>query len=75
MTFTSYFSYVFRGESSYENTLILGDLTSTQRMADVFSILRKILWITFIVETVGVNFVRYIKHLIVNRLQLFIGIP
>ncbi|TSA33004.1 MAG: ATPase [Porphyromonadaceae bacterium] len=53
MTFTSYFSYFFRGESSYENNLILSDLMRTERMADVFATLRKILLVTFIVEAIG----------------------
>lgn len=53
MTFTSYFSYFFRGESSYENNLILRDLTNTKMMSDVFATLRKILLVTFIVEAVG----------------------
>lgn len=53
MTFTSYFSYFFRGKSSYKNQLMLKDFTSSERLSDVFSTLRKIIVATFAVEIVG----------------------
>lgn len=59
MTFTSYFSYFFRGESSFGNNLILRDLTSTERLADVFATLRKILLVTFLVEVIGALIIYY----------------
>jgi trk system potassium uptake protein len=53
MTFTSYFSYFFRGESSYENNLMLREITSTEKIAEVFGTLKKIILITFLVEVTG----------------------
>ena len=53
MTFTSYFSYFFRGGATYETQLILKDLTSTEKIADVFNTLKKILLLTMTIEAVG----------------------
>uniref|UniRef100_UPI004047CD11 potassium transporter TrkG n=1 Tax=Roseivirga sp. TaxID=1964215 RepID=UPI004047CD11 len=53
MTFTSYFSYFFRGDSSYENQLQLKEMTNTERIADVFSTLKKIILLTFLIEGIG----------------------
>ncbi len=57
MTFTSYFSYFFRGSSSYESQLILRDFTSTERLSEVFSVLKKILIITLLIEAIGAFFI------------------
>ena len=54
MTFTSYFSYFFRGDSSYENQLQLKEMTNTERIADVFSTLKKIILLTVLIEGIGV---------------------
>jgi trk system potassium uptake protein TrkH len=54
MTFTSYFSYFFRGDSSYENQLQLKEMTNTERIADVFSTLKKIILLTVLIEAIGV---------------------
>lgn len=59
MTFTSYFSYFFRGGSTYENQLILKDLTNTQKIADVFNTLKKILLLTFVIESIGAVFIYF----------------
>ena len=53
MTFTSYFSYFFRGGSSYETQLLLKDMTSSEKIADVFNILKQILLVTFMIELIG----------------------
>lgn len=53
MTFTSYFSYFFKGGSSYENQLILKDMTNSDKIADVFNTLKKIILLTFLVEGTG----------------------
>lgn len=53
MTFTSYFSYFFRGGSSYETQLLLKDMTNAQKIAEVFSILKKIILLTFAIELLG----------------------
>lgn len=50
LTFTSYFAFFFRGTSSFENQLVLSDLTSSRKIGEVFDTLKRILLITFIVE-------------------------
>ncbi|MHC1704494.1 MAG: TrkH family potassium uptake protein [Tenuifilaceae bacterium] len=53
MTFASYFSYFFRGSSTYENQLLLSDITNTEKIGEVFNTLKKIILVTFIFEAVG----------------------
>lgn len=57
MTFTSYFSFFFRGGSSYENQLVLREMTNSEKIAEVYSTLKKIIWITFFIEAVGAIFI------------------
>lgn len=59
MTFTSYFSYFFKGVSSYENQLVLSQVTNTEKIAEVFTVLRKIILITFLIEGIGALFIFY----------------
>ncbi|MFA7274151.1 MAG: potassium transporter TrkG [Crocinitomicaceae bacterium] len=53
MTFTSYFSYFFKGGTSYESQLIMQDMTSSNKIAEVFSTLKKIILLTFGIELIG----------------------
>ena len=53
MTFASYFSYFFRGQSSYEIQLTMKDMTNSEKIGEVFSVLKKIILITFIIEFIG----------------------
>lgn len=53
MTFASYFSYFFSGGSSYENHLILSDMTNADKLSEVFVTLKKILQVTFTIELIG----------------------
>jgi potassium uptake TrkH family protein len=53
MTFTSYFGYFFKGGASYQNRLMIQDMTNSERIADVFNTLKKILLITFFIEMCG----------------------
>lgn len=53
MTFASYFSFFFRGISSYENQLVISEMTNIERLGEVFSVLKKIILITFFIELVG----------------------
>ena len=53
MTFTSYFSYFFKGGSSYENQLLLKDITMAEKIADVFTTIKRIILVTFIIELIG----------------------
>ncbi|MDT0644023.1 potassium transporter TrkG [Zunongwangia sp. F363] len=57
MTFASYFSYFFRGKSSYENQLMLKDITNSEKIGDVFGVLKKIVALTFIIEFFGAVFI------------------
>ena len=57
MTFTSYFSFFFKGVSSYENQLVLSQATNTEKLADVFATLKRIILITFIIEGLGALFI------------------
>lgn len=50
LTFTSYFSYFFKGGTSYENQLALSDMTSAKKLGEVFSTLKYIILITFGLE-------------------------
>ncbi|TNE54043.1 MAG: ATPase [Bacteroidetes bacterium] len=50
LTFASYFSYFFKGGSSYENQLALNDMTSSQKLGEVFSTLKYVILITFGIE-------------------------
>lgn len=53
MTLTSYFSYFFRGGTTYENQLLLKDMTNADKIAEVFETLKKILVMTFFIELTG----------------------
>jgi Trk-type K+ transport system membrane component len=50
LTFASYFSYFFKGGATYENQLVLSDVTSSKKIGEVFSVLKYILLITFSIE-------------------------
>lgn len=53
MTFASYFSYFFRGGTSYENQLMLTDMTNSNKLGEVFSTLKNIILVTASIEIVG----------------------
>jgi potassium uptake TrkH family protein len=53
LTFASYFSYFFKGGSSYDNHLALSDLTNSKKLSEVFSTLWYIISITFIIEVIS----------------------
>lgn len=53
LTFASYFSYFFKGGSSYENQLSIGEMTNARKLGEVFSTLKRILIITFTIEFIG----------------------
>ncbi|MBN1985148.1 MAG: ATPase [Prolixibacteraceae bacterium] len=53
MTFASYFSYFFRGDSTYKSQLAIREMTNTEKIGEVFSTLKKILLITLLIEGTG----------------------
>jgi trk system potassium uptake protein TrkH len=57
MTFTSYFSYFFKGVSSYENQIVLSQVTNIEKIAEVFTVMRRIILITFLIEGLGALFI------------------
>jgi potassium uptake TrkH family protein len=57
MTFASYFSYFFRGNTSYANQLMLKDISNSEKIGEVFVVLKKILLLTFSIEAVGALFI------------------
>lgn len=57
MTFASYFSYFFRGKASYENQLMLKDITNSEKIGDVFNVLKKIVLLTLVIESIGAFFI------------------
>ncbi|MDP3929727.1 MAG: potassium transporter TrkG [Bacteroidota bacterium] len=50
LTFASYFSYFFKGGTSYENQLALGDISSSKKLGEVFSTFKYIILITVGIE-------------------------
>lgn len=53
MTFTSFFAYFFMAGASYRNLVLLGNLTSQNKIAEVIGTLKKILLFTFLMEIIG----------------------
>jgi len=50
LTFASYFSYFFKGGTSYETQLALGDINSSKKLGEVFSTFKYIILITIGIE-------------------------
>jgi trk system potassium uptake protein len=59
LTFASYFSYFFKGGSTFENQLALSDITNSKKLGEVFSTLKAILSITFGIEALGAVFIYF----------------
>lgn len=57
LTFASYFSYFFKGGSTFENQLALGDITNSKKLGEVFSTLKYILIITFGIELISAGLI------------------
>lgn len=53
LTFASYFSYFFKGGSTYENQLALSSMTYSQKVGEVFTVIKQILSITIIIESIA----------------------
>ncbi len=50
LTFASYFSYFFKGKTSYENQLTLSNMTGSNKIGEVFSTFKKVIIITLTIE-------------------------
>lgn len=57
MTFTSYFSYFFRGGASYESQILLKDMTNSEKIAEVYRTLNIIILLTFAIEAAGASII------------------
>ncbi len=70
MTFASYFSYFFRGNTSYANQLMLKDISNSEKIGEVLMVLKRILLLTFGIEAIGA----FLIYLNLNR-SYFTSIP
>lgn len=50
LTFASYFSYFFKGGSTYENQIVLSDISGSKKLNEVYSTLKHIILITLSIE-------------------------
>lgn len=50
LTFASYFSYFFKGGTTYENQLIISEMINSNKIGEVFKTLKNIILITIIIE-------------------------
>ncbi|SFS78860.1 TrkH family potassium uptake protein [Sphingobacterium wenxiniae] len=53
LSFAGLFAYFLKGGSSYENQLTIGGFSNTERMSEVFDLLKNTIVITFGIELVG----------------------
>lgn len=62
MTFTFFFSYIFRGRSSVGNQLYLKDFINEDNLGQVFSTLQKVVGVMLFIEAVGAVFIYWSLH-------------
>ncbi|MDF1550846.1 MAG: potassium transporter TrkG, partial [Bacteroidales bacterium] len=53
MTFASFFTLFLRGGASYQNLIMLGNLTSVSKITEVWATLKKIIIFTLLIEAFG----------------------
>lgn len=53
LTFASYFAYFFKGGTSYENQLASKDMVNSEKLGEVFLLLKRIILISFSIEAAG----------------------
>ena len=53
LTFASYFSYFFKGATTYEHQVTISEMTNSSRIGEVFKTLKEIVLITLVVEGVS----------------------
>lgn len=59
LTFASYFSYFFKGGSTYENQLSISDITGSNKIGEVFSTLKQVIIITFSIEFLSASIIYF----------------
>jgi len=57
MTFTSFFIFFFKGGTSYQSLILMGNLANERKVAKVFNTLLKILIFTVSIEAIGLVFI------------------
>lgn len=50
LTFASYFSYFFKGGTTYKNQLIISEMMNSKKVGEVFKTLKNIILITLVIE-------------------------
>lgn len=53
MTFTSFFSYFFKGTTSFQDQLMMRDFTNSEKVTEVYSAIKTIFGVTFLIEGIG----------------------
>ena len=57
LTFASYFSFFFKGGSSFETQIAMADISEADKLGDIFKTLKRILLITLSIECIGAIFI------------------
>lgn len=62
LSFAGLFTYFLKGGSSYENQLAIRDFSNTERLGEVFVLLKRTILITFGIELVGAAAIYWSLH-------------
>lgn len=62
MAFTGFFAFAFTGTISFNDRILLKDIFSAESLGDVFSLLLKIILLTFLIEALGTFLIYYSIH-------------
>lgn len=57
LTFAGYIAYFFKGQSTYENQIALGNIANHDTISEVFDFVKRILLLTFGIELLGAIFI------------------
>lgn len=53
LTFAAYIAYFFKGNSSFEYQITLGNISNNDAFSEVFSFIKRIIYLTFSIELIG----------------------
>jgi len=53
LTFAAYIAYFFKGNSSFEYQISLGNISNNDAFSEVFSFIKRIIFLTFSIELIG----------------------
>lgn len=59
MAFTSFFGFFFTGGSSFRDQLYMKDFVNTEKMGEVFTLVVRIILLTFSIEAIGAALIYY----------------